>query len=159
MARKGKGGPGGLIGGAVLLVLAAIASVPREVWGLVGLALIGYLIYRYSKSNSAGQPHQSPAPPKAAAPAVKALQASAPPPSEQTANRATASIPAPLDEPVHVSSSTATREREFKIPSAPKNLTTRWVPEGESVEVAGLTLPGGMLYVGSALRAGLGKTD
>ncbi|MBL8389374.1 MAG: TerB N-terminal domain-containing protein [Hydrogenophaga sp.] len=159
MARKGKGGPGGLIGGAVLLVLAAIASVPREVWGLAGLALIGYLVYRYSKGNAPSQSRQDPAPSKAAAPAVKALRATAPIPSATTASKSIASTPSPYEEPVSVPTSTATREREFKIPSGPKNQVTRWVPEGESVEVAGLTLPGGMLYIGSSLRAGQGKTD
>ena len=40
----------------------------------------------------------------------------------------------------------------FKIPDASKQTSdTRWVPAGESVSVAGFSLPGGMLYVGSAL--------
>lgn len=40
----------------------------------------------------------------------------------------------------------------FKIPDASKqNSDTRWVPADESVSVAGFSLPGGMLYVGSAL--------
>jgi tellurite resistance protein len=40
----------------------------------------------------------------------------------------------------------------FKIPDASKQKSdTRWVPADESVSVAGFLLPGGMLYVGSAL--------
>ncbi|ANJ54847.1 Tellurite resistance protein TerB [Pseudomonas silesiensis] len=40
----------------------------------------------------------------------------------------------------------------FKIPDASKQKSdTRWVPADESVSVAGFSLPGGMLYVGSAL--------
>ena len=40
----------------------------------------------------------------------------------------------------------------FKIPDASKQISdTRWVPAGESVSVAGFLLPGGMLYIGSAL--------
>jgi uncharacterized tellurite resistance protein B-like protein len=40
----------------------------------------------------------------------------------------------------------------FKIPDASKQKSdTRWVPAGESVTVSGFSLPGGMLYVGSAL--------
>lgn len=40
----------------------------------------------------------------------------------------------------------------FKIPDASKQTSdTRWVPAGESVTVAGFSIPGGMLYVGSAL--------
>lgn len=40
----------------------------------------------------------------------------------------------------------------FKIPDESKQKSdTRWVPAGESVTVAGFSLPDGMLYVGSAL--------
>ncbi|ALI04027.1 co-chaperone DjlA [Pseudomonas sp. FW306-02-F02-AA] len=40
----------------------------------------------------------------------------------------------------------------FKIPDTSKQKSdTRWVPAGESVTVSGFSLPGGMLYVGSAL--------
>lgn len=40
----------------------------------------------------------------------------------------------------------------FKIPDASKHKSdTRWVPAGEPVTVFGFSLPGGMLYVGSAL--------
>ncbi|EJM56215.1 tellurite resistance TerB family protein [Pseudomonas sp. GM48] len=40
----------------------------------------------------------------------------------------------------------------FKIPDASRQKSdTRWVPAGESVTVAGFSIPGGMLYVGSAL--------
>lgn len=40
----------------------------------------------------------------------------------------------------------------FKIPDASKQKSdTRWVPAGVSVTVSGFSLPGGMLYVGSAL--------
>jgi uncharacterized tellurite resistance protein B-like protein len=40
----------------------------------------------------------------------------------------------------------------FKIPDASKQKAdSRWVPAGESVTVSGFSLPGGMLYVGSAL--------
>ena len=35
----------------------------------------------------------------------------------------------------------------------------RWVPPGESIEVAGVNLPGGMLYVGGRLKALNGSTE
>lgn len=35
----------------------------------------------------------------------------------------------------------------------------RWVPPGESIEVAGVNLPGGMLYVGGRLKALTGGTE
>lgn len=46
----------------------------------------------------------------------------------------------------------STPSASFKIPDASKQKSdTRWVPADESVSVAGFLLPGGMLYVGSAL--------
>jgi len=46
------------------------------------------------------------------------------------------------------------------LPAAPTGLGEgRWVPPGESIEVAGVNLPGGMLYVGVRLKALNGSTD
>ena len=46
------------------------------------------------------------------------------------------------------------------IPAAPAGFGEgRWVPPGESVEVAGVSLPGGMLYVGGRLKALNGGTE
>lgn len=36
---------------------------------------------------------------------------------------------------------------------------SRWIPAGEPIEVAGLTIPGGMLYVGSTLKAPNGDPE
>ncbi|MBF0262724.1 MAG: TerB N-terminal domain-containing protein, partial [Magnetococcales bacterium] len=45
------------------------------------------------------------------------------------------------------------RETTHRIPPPPPSIRdaiqTRWIPPGESVKVAGFSLPGGMLYVGS----------
>ena len=49
--------------------------------------------------------------------------------------------------------------RTHAIPKAPDGFGEgRWVPPGESVEVAGVVLPGGMLYVGGRLKALNGGT-
>lgn len=46
------------------------------------------------------------------------------------------------------------------IPKAPDGFGDgRWVPLGESIEVAGVKLPGGMLYVGGRLKALNGGTE
>lgn len=46
------------------------------------------------------------------------------------------------------------------IPKAPAGFgEARWVPPGESIEVAGVNLPGGMLYVGGRLKALNGDTE
>lgn len=46
------------------------------------------------------------------------------------------------------------------LPAAPAGFGEgRWVPPGENIEVAGVNLPGGMLYVGGRLKAFNGDTD
>lgn len=46
------------------------------------------------------------------------------------------------------------------LPAAPAGFGDgRWVPPGESIEVAGVDLPGGMLYVGGRLKALNGGTE
>lgn len=48
----------------------------------------------------------------------------------------------------------------FRVPPAPKGYgAATWVPAGQSVNVGGLTLPGGMLYVGTSLPTPLGAND
>jgi len=48
----------------------------------------------------------------------------------------------------------------YALPAAPAGFGDgRWVPPGESIQVAGVTLPGGMLYVGGRLKAPNGDTD
>lgn len=159
MARKGKGGPGGILGGIALLVIAAIASVPPEIWGIAGVLLLGYLVYRYAKNNSPSKPPRISTPSRPASPPI-ATPPSATPENSYRSDRAAPLLFAAAAEPVSVPTSSTAREREFKIPRAPQsNKPARWVPPGESLEVAGLSLPGGMLYVGTGLRACSGKTD
>lgn len=46
------------------------------------------------------------------------------------------------------------------LPAAPAGFGEgRWVPPGESIEVAGVNLPGGMIYVGGTLKALNGGTE
>ena len=46
------------------------------------------------------------------------------------------------------------------LPAAPAGFGDgRWVPPGESIEVAGVNLPGGMLYVGGKLKSLNGSTE
>ena len=47
-------------------------------------------------------------------------------------------------------------EKEYLIPAVPSGVfgKPQWVPPGQSITVAGLELPDGMLYVGTGLRTG-----
>lgn len=51
-------------------------------------------------------------------------------------------------------SSTPPSASSHALPPAPAEfIETRWLPAGESIEIAGATLPGGLLYVGPRLNA------
>jgi uncharacterized tellurite resistance protein B-like protein len=65
-------------------------------------------------------------------------------------------------EPERMYSATGTTKppSTYALPAAPAGFGDgRWVPPGESIQVAGVTLPGGMLYVGGRLKAPNGDTD
>lgn len=74
----------------------------------------------------------------------------------------TPSVP-PRSEPEFYSAplgAPASSEKTFSIPKAPPGSAEgRWVPAGQVVRVAGLDLPGGMLYVGTRLKAANGSTE
>lgn len=217
MARKGKGGAGSVIGILAIGALALIASVPPAVWAWMGVAVVAYVVYRYSKKARPGEvpraatrtpPSRSTAKapniprdqspvsvtqqharaqalrladepavfePTATRPltsteVVKAARESRTnfPRNQQPASEAEAQPQVPggslrfvdTKELVSVTPAATSCEREFRIPSAPKSTpTTRWISPGQSVEVAGHLLPGGMLYVGSNLKGSFDKTD
>lgn len=175
MARRKKSGSGGVIGALVIGAIALLAAVPKEVWIGVGvLAVIGIAFYLYSRSKTAQDvvEGQLPAPTGSAS---RSLEAAA-----RTRQAPTAS-PAPRyvesGEPVSVvQSSSAFRHplppapaptptptptvSNFRVPAAPKGYGVgRWLPPGEAVSIAGLTIPGGMVYVGSSLSTPLGDND
>lgn len=59
-----------------------------------------------------------------------------------------------------VQAETARPTPSFAIPQAPAGMGTgRWVPQGETIEIAGIQIPSGMLYVGTRLQACNGRTD
>lgn len=171
MARRKKSGSGGVIGALVIGAIALLAAIPKEVWIGVGvLAVIGIAIYLYSQSKKA-QDVLEEQPPEPNRSAPRSLEAAA-----RTRQAPTAS-PAPRyvedGEPVSVGQSSgayrtslppaaapAPTVSNFRVPAAPKGYGAgRWLPPGEAVSIAGLTIPGGMVYVGNSLRTPLGDND
>lgn len=167
-------------GGALWLIVGAfvlIFMVPKEVW--IGLGIIGAIvagIYFYARMQPAKAARE------AAHAVAKAEADRAPTLAELTARTSpqTRSIsrpqpPAPsatreIQRPIptrpsqpdrfYSSKSDGTTEPSYAIPPAPEGLGEgRWILPGQSVEVAGATLPDGMLYVGSRMRAPNGMID
>lgn len=142
MARKNSNSGSGL----VLLVLGAIglvAAIPKEVWiGAGVLLLVGAAAYFYRKTKASkleGQAHVA---------------------SHSFLRRESLATPASDDLPVTVSRPLASELSGFRVPAAPKTFgSASWVPVGQSVQVAGVTIPDGMVYVGTSLKTPYGSND
>lgn len=165
--RKKSGGSEGVIGVIVLAVLALLASIPKEVWiGIGVLVAVGAIGYFYNKSQqqknarallaeaerladeSAQLRRQARA--KQRSPSANAQKASA-----FALNRGDVEF-----EPVSGSAAPVVGASSFRIPPATRGLGgATWVPVGESVEVAGVAIRGGMVYVGTSLRTPSGAND
>ncbi|WP_336333765.1 TerB N-terminal domain-containing protein [Pseudomonas putida] len=143
MPRKRKGSGGGPIAlYALLLVVALLAQIPKQIWIALGVILgIGVLVWAIRRP-SRESPNDAEDELMAEI-AAATLQANSP------------SVPVQFG-----AASTRTREPEFHtvqvgtpsnqgfaIPKAPQSMGVRWLSEGESFNVAGLSIPGGMLYI------------
>lgn len=172
-------------GGAVLWLLlgalALILMVPVEVWiglGVLGLlGWIGYLVVRFllTQANAATPP--SPQTPDDYQPTLAELTAKRSPPPRaaatpaiptQSAKARPTVAPPPLPRPQSqeadkfypVPASAPTRPSLHTLPAPPSGFGEgRWVPRGEHVRVADVDLIGGMIYVGSRLKAPNGEID
>lgn len=155
MPRKKASASGGVIGAAAMGLLALIASVPREVWlGVGALAALAVVVYLYTKLKDA--PVQTPAPAAPERPPTTSRASARLAPGEEGPARKTAVRD---DLPVVVSDAAAAAG-PFRIPAAPAGFgRAKWVPAGESFTLAGLTIPGGLLYLGTSLPTPTGGND
>lgn len=150
MARRKKSGAGG-VGAALLVgVIALLANIPQQVWIGAGVLLaVGVALYLYSKS-------------KESSPQVAAEEGS----PQRPASTASFAQPSPavarlVDDPQPVSVPTASPPaKSYRVPTPPNVYGAgQWVPAGQPVEVAGVSIPGGMVYVGTSLLASHGGND
>lgn len=135
MARR-KGSKGGeLVLVVVGAIVAAIASVPKEVWiAIVVIAAIGgmiWLLANVTKSSTS-----------------ESTETSSP-----QLNRTNRGDHESTRFEVHASSSYQSRKPKGK------HVPTRWIAKDETVEVAGTQIRGGLIYVGSDLTSWTGETD
>nr|WP_322786570.1 TerB N-terminal domain-containing protein [Advenella kashmirensis] len=64
------------------------------------------------------------------------------------------------DEPISIAHSLESVPSSFRVPVAPQNYSqTKWIPAGETVIIAGISIPGGLLYVGRTLLTASRNND
>lgn len=150
MAKKNSAGSGLIIGAAFIIGL--LASIPKEIWiALVVLAIVVWIVLKFTKTKDAAQPKPAP------------TQVPTTTPARSVAPQA-AAFTSSAKQPEAFASVTVTGARgsdEYRIPTPPAGAQAkaRWIPAGEAVTVAGVTVPGGMIYVGTGLKSGYYDVD
>lgn len=143
MAKRKSGG--GALGFVLLVGIVLLAQIPKEVWVVIAIIAAAYLLLRlFAKWQASAQTKASSAPPTVE-PSLTSRQVPASTPS------------APV--------TWARRSMEpsgsgYGIPAPPKGFgPASWIPPGRPIQLAGLTIPGGMIYVGTSLPAPSGGND
>jgi hypothetical protein len=154
MAKKKQGFGSAALG--FLFLLGLLSQVPKAIWVGVGVVLVvGLGIYWFTRSSKSSTTPQQPMP---AVPQPR----SAPLAKRQTPNPmmfSSGSQIQPDDVPVPVTAKSP-NAATFAIPASPQwNGPTRWIASDETVTVAGVSIPGGMVYVGKSLTAPSGSPD
>ena len=147
MAKRGRHSSGGAVGLAVVIVLAAIAYVPKEVWlagGILALLLWVIKLFAARKQSTTARPTP------AGSQNTGAIPLGTP--------RARPVVPT-ADTTAVVSSTWAVARSIPSPPSREPAYKSRWIPCGESVDVAGMSIPNGMLYVGLSLPTAQGRQE
>lgn len=167
----------GVIGGIALVAYLAIKYWGQRDSGLKSSSsrdaqrhepTLAELIAANQAQPSAHRPARvSPTLPKSVASAQTVRQAppqpagshtASPPPTRSGSGRT--DLPGGVDKFYSPSAVPRSPAPSHAIPKAPTGFGEgRWVPPGESIEVAGVHLPGGMLYVGGRLKALNGGTE
>lgn len=66
------------------------------------------------------------------------------------------------DNPISISTNpkSSSLDRIFRVPPAPKEFgAATWIPRGQSIKVAGINIPDGMIYVGTSLKTLYSSND
>lgn len=163
MARKKKGSASSSTGVLVIFggVVLMLALVPLKAWlamGFLTLVCVGYFVWQRNRPSDISaeqsvrrgpEPMEFTATAHSVAPRV--IRSSERP-------RSTSFAQPDDDEPVEVVP--PGRSFEFKLPAAPKSYGPgTWIAPGNSCVVGSLTIPGGMVYMGTSLRANSGAVD
>ncbi|MFK0094667.1 TerB N-terminal domain-containing protein [Pseudomonas sp. NPDC090592] len=154
MPRKRKGSGGGPIAlYALLFVVALLAQIPKQVWIALGVILgIGVLVWAVRRATQ-DKPSDHDEDDLAAEIAVATQRALSPSVTVQFSTAA-------QEREFHtVQVGSSSNSQSFTIPNpSTKPTGVRWLTEGESVNVAGLAIPGGLIYL-SERATGFGNSE
>lgn len=161
LARRRKADAASVVLVVAVALLGLLALVPKAVWfGIAGAAAawVLYKMFGGAKKLPAAEVAYEEQPTKLAA-VASTVGRSVPLQPEsglvQPRQRTT------FDDPISVAPFKAPKATEaFRVPAAPKGFGAgTWIPRGSPVEIAGLTLPEGMIYVGTSLKTPGGSND
>lgn len=170
MAKRSSGGLLWLLIGAVALV----AMVPREIWValavLAGIAFAAYLAVKVLGGRAPSNTRTPAAPPSVREPTLSELMSRNPKPNGRKSFQgvaqgpfsATSSSSRQEQSDTFYSAATAPQAQasSHAIPAAPPGFgATRWLKAGEAIDIAGLSIPGGLIYVGPKLNAANGRSE
>lgn len=159
MARNKNNGIGG-IAVVIGLFVAAVTAIPKEFWvglGVVAVAAVAIYFFAKNRGTADAAPDQD-STRSATQASNRQSQAPAARTSFQPAQR-TSRHPRSDDSTVSVSASQSA-SASYRLPSAPSGYgQATWLKNGQSITVGGVTLSGGMLYIGTALKTPLGEND
>jgi len=143
MARKKSSGEALLVGAGI--VIAILAAIPKEAWIALGVIIVLFFLIRMFLKNS-----DRPVPPTPISEAV-----------EPNVLRLTGLSGSAKRDDRFVTVVVGNDDRDYEIPKPLEGTSgkARWVSPGEAVEVTGLTLAGGMLYIGSGLQGSYGQVE
>ncbi|MEJ8814614.1 TerB N-terminal domain-containing protein [Variovorax ureilyticus] len=148
---------GALIFGGIVLMLAL---VPLKAWLAIGfLALVGIGFFVYQRNRPTNSAPERPGLRDLEPLEFTATSQTAPSgPTRSEFPRGASFVQPVEDELVEVVAPRHTFDA--RIPAAPKSYGPgTWIPAGTPCVVGSLTIPGGMVYVGTSLRASSGAVD
>jgi hypothetical protein len=143
MGRKSSIGDTVVIG--FMIIVAAIAALPREIWVLIAVVIVSYFLLKVFAPNKS--------------PSNTSTVENSPAPTHSSDHVAsltsTATFRSGTNEPVPIFEPQRSHTESYRIPESAnqEKQSAHWIVPGESIQVGGFTLPCGMLYVGSGLRS------
>jgi uncharacterized tellurite resistance protein B-like protein len=170
MASGKKGRSGGILAVVVVCTIALLAAVPSGLRVGLGVLLVvgiaGYLLTRAGSPEVLTPSNESAEVASGSTSTSTSTPTPTPTPSPRTATHESVESVAPLEwTPVDeqltiVRSSAANFGPSYRVPRAPQGYgPASWIPIGQSVVVAGTTISGGLVYVGTSLPSPGGSND